>query len=190
MISKIRLQNSLEIDHSSKLRSSLPPSNRHRSVNRSRRLLLNKPQGLSIRKLAFHILPQLGRIPGTMHHKKIMFIPLKGSTMLPAAHHKTSPTDQNFRLRRAIQSGNLQPMFKTRPSVKTAPPDPSLLQASLYYNPRFRCRKPTQTWLNRGNRIGCEIQPCNVVIIAVRVRMPTTDQIAPAHNQCRTVKRS
>lgn len=195
MISKIRLPNSFEIDHDSSVRLTRRPGNRPLLINSSRRLVLKNTRRLSVRKLAFHTRPQLARIPGTMRRRKITLIPLKVATTLPTAHRKTSPTDPLFRLRRrAIQNlGNLRLMSKTRPSVKRALPDLSPLQQShMHRNPRLRCRKPShQIWLNRGSRIGCETPRCIVVITAIRVRIiPTTDQIATAHNQCRTAKRS
>lgn len=126
-----------------------------------------------------------------MRHKEIMLIPLKMVTTLPVVHRNTPPTDQILSLRRAIQNlGNLQPIFKTRPSVKTTPPVPSPLQAHLYCKPQPRCQKLTRTWLNRGIRIGCETQRCTVPTIAIRVRIPMTDQVVTAHNQCRTAKPS
>lgn len=189
-ISKIRLQNSLKIGHDSSIRLGRRPSNQPHTINRSRRLLLNSTRRLSLRELAFHIRPQLARILGTMRHKKNMLTPLKVTTTLPAAHRKISPTGQIFRLRRALKNlGNLQHMFKIRRSVKTAPLDPPL-QAHPRCKPRLRGRKPTQIWPNHGSRIGCETQRCTVVTMTIRDRLPTTDQIATAHNQCKTAKRS
>lgn len=190
VIGKIRLQNSLKIDHDSSIRLGRRRSNQPHFINRSRRLLLNSTRRLSVRELSFHIRPQLARILGTMRHKQIMLTPLKVTSTLPAAHRKISPTGQIFRLRRATQNlGNLQHMFKIRHSVKTAPPDPYPLQAHPRCKPRLRSRKP-QIWLNHGSRIGCETQRCTVVTMTIRDRLPTTDQIAIAHNQCKTAKRS
>lgn len=132
----------------------------------------------------------MARIPGTTHPIRAILTLLKVTTTLPAAHRKTPPTDQVFSLRRAIRNlGNLRPMFKTRPFVKTVPPDSSRLRAHLCREPRLRCRKPSQIRLDRDNHIGCETQRCTVVITAIRVRIPT-GLMATAHNQHRIAKRS